>query len=73
MPAVIVALLGIIGDLVKRGAEAYADAQKQHDDLVAAVETGLTQAQAALAQMKSDHAARMAAAQAAIDAAQKSS
>lgn len=72
MQAVIIALLGIVGDLIKKGADAYADAQKQHEDLVAAVENGLNQAQQALNQMKSDHAARVAAAQAAIDAAKTS-
>lgn len=60
MEALIIGLLGLVGSLVQKGAQAYADAQKQHDELIAAVESGLSDAQMALARMKSDHDVRMA-------------
>lgn len=68
MPAILISLLGLIGTLIQKGAAAYEDAQKKHDDLVAAVESGLAEAQAALAKMKSDHATSMAATEAQIEA-----
>lgn len=69
MQALVIALLGLIGELVKRGAQAYADAQKQHDELIAAAEQGLLEARVLLDRMKSDHDARMDAARRVIAAA----
>lgn len=73
MTAFLVPLLGLIGKLVEIGAKAYQDAQKQHDDVVAAYQSALEEAKNMLDTLKAAHDERMATAKSEIAAASRAS